>query len=254
MRIAVSNQKGGAGKTTTTINVAGALARRDHDVAVVDLDPQGHSTEALGFEDVYDAEDASLYDALTDLEGGPALTSLVRSHAEFDVVPSHVEMFKAESTLTTERRREERLKLRLDEFVDEYDFLLVDCPPNLGVLTDNALLATGNVLVPAQTRTSAIRALEILFDQIDALANTYEVDVGRLGLVANEYRNDNEAEEMLEWFVDVFGEDRVYTIPTRVALQRAWNNGVSIFEHAEACPDVEAEFDRIAADIEEAVA
>lgn len=251
LRIAISNQKGGAGKTTTAINVAGALAHRGHDVLLVDLDPQGHSTEALDLDDEYEVDAPSMFDALVNIEQRDIIDSLISHREEFDVVPSHVDMFRAEAQLTTERRREERLQMVLDEMEADYDFLLVDCPPNLGVLTDNALLATEHVLIPAQPRTSSVRALEILFDQIDALEETYDVDIRQVALVANETRNDSETEEMLEWFRDVFGGDGVYEIPTRVALQRAWNAGVSIFEHEESLPDVEAEYERLAAALEE---
>jgi len=251
LRIAVSNQKGGAGKTTTAINVAGALAHRGHDVLLVDLDPQGHSTEALDLDDQYEIDAPSMFDALVNIEQRDIIDSLICHREEFDVVPSHVDMFRAEAQLTTERRREERLQMVLGEMEGEYDFLLVDCPPNLGVLTDNALLATGNVLIPAQPRTSSVRALEILFDQIEALEETYDVEIRQVALVANETRNDSETEEMLEWFRDVFGGDGVYEIPTRVALQRAWNAGVSIFEHEESLPEVEAEYERLAAALEE---
>lgn len=251
LRIAISNQKGGAGKTTTAINVAGALAHRGHDVLLVDLDPQGHSTEALDLDDEYEVDAASMFDALVNIEQRDIIDSLICHREEFDVVPSHVDMFRAEAQLTTERRREERLQMVLDEMEADYDFLLVDCPPNLGVLTDNALLATEHVLIPAQPRTSSVRALEILFDQIDALEETYDVEIRQVALVANETRNDSETEEMLEWFRDVFGGDGVYEIPTRVALQRAWNAGVSIFEHEESLPDVEAEYERLAAALEE---
>ena len=251
LRIAVSNQKGGAGKTTTAINVAGGLAHRGHDVLLVDLDPQGHSTEALDLDDEYEVDGPSMFDALVNIEQRDIIDSLISHREEFDVVPSHVDMFRAEAQLTTERRREERLQMVLDEMEADYDFLLVDCPPNLGVLTDNALLATEHVLIPAQPRTSSVRALEILFDQIDALEETYDVEIRQVALVANETRNDSETEEMLEWFRDVFGGDGVYEIPTRVALQRAWNAGVSIFEHEESLPDVEAEYERLAAALEE---
>lgn len=251
MRLAVSNQKGGAGKTTTAINVAGALATRGHDVLVVDIDPQGHATEGLGFEDAYDADVLSLYDILIDISATDRFPELVREHAEFDVVPAHVDMFKLEGELTTSRRREERLSMAFDALEETYDYILVDCPPNLGPLVDNALLACQNVLIPAPTRTTAIRALEILFDQIDVLGDTFDVEITPVAIVANEVTTDSEAEKMLDWFDDVTGGGvPVFEVRKRVALQRAWNNGVSIFAHGEEC-DMTSVYDDIAAYLED---
>jgi len=240
MRIAISNQKGGAGKTTTALNVAGALNQLGNDVLLIDLDPQGHATEGLGFEDLYDdPERDSLFDVLPDLERMEELDQLVVEHQEMDCVPSHETMINAEDELANVMKREERLDMLLEESGadDRWDFILVDCPPNLGVLTDNAIVATGNVLIPAQAKSTSIRAIELLFKQLRSIESAFG-DVDELALVANEVEVDGEAEEMMEWFKDVF-EDRegcdVFEVRKRVALQRAWNNGVSIFEHSEEC-------------------
>jgi chromosome partitioning protein len=254
LRIACTNQKGGTGKTTTTINLAGALARRGHEVLVVDLDPQGHSTEALGFSELYVAETASLYHALAEVDRTALVNDLVVEAAEFDLVPSHEHMGTVESTLTTERRREERLGMVLDDLEADYDVLLIDCPPNLGLLTDNALLATRHVVVPSQTRRSAKRAVEILVEQIEEVETTFGVEIELLGVVANEYRRDGESEAMVEWYRERFGADAVYVVPTRVALQRAWNANVSIFEHEESAEAAEAAFDGLAARVESRLA
>ncbi|PHQ38202.1 chromosome partitioning protein ParA [Halorubrum persicum] len=238
MRIGVTNQKGGAGKTTTTLNVAGALNQRGHDVLVIDLDPQGHATEGLGFEELYDDSDRdSLFDVLPDIDRMGDLEQLVVEHQEVDVVPSHERMINAEDELANVMKREERLDMLLNESDADgrWDFVLVDCPPNLGVLTDNAIVATGNVLIPAQAKSTSIRAIELLFKQLRSIESAFG-EVDELALVANEVGVDGEAEEMMEWFKDVF-EDRerceVFEIRKRVALQRAWNAGVSIFEHDE---------------------
>lgn len=240
MRLGVTNQKGGAGKTTTTLNVAGALNQRGHDVLVIDLDPQGHATEGLGFEDLYDDSDRdSLFDVLPDLDRMGDLEQLAVEHQEVDVVPSHERMINAEDELANVMKREERLDMLFNESdADQrWDYILVDCPPNLGVLTDNAIVATGNVLIPAQAKSTSIRAIELLFKQLRSIESAFG-DVDEVGLVANEVGVDGEAEEMMEWFKDIF-EDRenceVFEIRKRVALQRAWNAGVSIFEHEEDC-------------------
>ena len=238
MRIGVTNQKGGAGKTTTTLNVAGALNQLGHDVLVIDLDPQGHATEGLGFADLYDDADRdSLFDVLPDLDRMGELEELVVEHDEVDVVPSHMTMINAEDELANVMKREERLDMLLDGADGRWDFVLVDCPPNLGVLTDNAIVATGNVLIPAQAKSTSIRAVELLFKQLRSIESAFG-PVDELALVANEVEVDGEAEEMMEWFRDVF-EDKegcaVFEVRKRVALQRAWNSGVSIFEHTEEC-------------------
>ena len=235
-RLAVSNQKGGVGKTTVAINVAGALAERGHDVLFVDLDPQGHGTEGLGLEDAYDAAPPSMYDVLLDLDAQSHVGELVVAHEEFDVLPANIDMFNAEPELTTAMRGRERFSMALDELDADYDFLVVDCPPSLGNLTDNALLACRHVLIPAQAEGTSIRALEILFDQIDTLEDSYEVEIDDVGLVANRVEVDGEAREMMDWFRDTFeGRIPVWEIRKRVALKRAWNEGVSIFAHEESC-------------------
>ena len=122
----------------------------------------------------------------------------------------------------------------------------MDCPPSLGNLTDNAVLAYRNVLIPAQAEGTSIRALEILFDQIDTLEETYGEEIEELALVANRAEEDNEAKEMMGWFKNTFeGRFPIYEVRKRVALKRVWNNGVSIFDHNEDC-DLEEVFENIA--------
>jgi len=255
MRIGVTNQKGGAGKTTTTLNVAGALNQLGNDVLVIDLDPQGHATEGVGFEDLYDDPDRdSLFDVLPDLDRMGDLEQLVVEHQEVDVVPSHERMINAEDELANVMKREERLNMLLDESGadQQWDYVLVDCPPNLGVLTDNAIVATGHVLIPAQAKSTSIRAIELLFKQLRSIESAFG-PVDELALVANEVEVDGEADEMMEWFRDVF-EDKegcaVFEVRKRVALQRAWNAGVSIFEHDEEC-DMEEVYLDVARHLEE---
>jgi chromosome partitioning protein len=249
--IAVTNQKGGAGKTTTTLNVSGALNQRGHDVLVVDLDPQGHATEGFGFEDAYESDGLTMMDVLSELDHSEDLDELVRSHDEVDFVPAHEQMINAEDILQSVKRRDERLRMAFDALDRDYDYVVIDCPPNLGILVDNALLAAQNVLIPAQAKTTSIRALELLFRQIREMQNAFGVEIREQGLVANEVGTDNEAEEMMEWFEDIFYDRApVFEIRKRVALQRAWNSGVSIFEHSEEC-DMEGVYLDIAEQLEE---
>lgn len=250
-KIAVSNQKGGVGKTTTAINVAGALADRGQDVLLADLDPQGHATEGLGLADVYESSEPHFGSALTTIDQTPSPSDLIYSHDEFDVIPANVDMFTLETDLTGAMRSRERLQILFEEVEYNHDFIIVDCPPSLGHLTDNALLACQNVLIPALAEGTSIRALEILYDQIESIEQGYDTRINELGLVANRVEHDGEATQMMNWFEDTFGGQLpVWEVRKRVALKRAWNNGVSIFAHEEDS-DMESEFTDIAAYLEE---
>lgn len=250
-RIAVAQQKGGVGKTTVSISVAGALAERGNDVLLVDLDPQGHATEGLNLTEAYESEAPHLGTALADLDASAVINDAIYSHEEFDVAPSNIDMFTLETELTGAMRSRERLALALDELDHDYDFIIVDCPPSLGHITDNALLATRHVLIPALAEGTSVRAMEILYDQIDTLSAGYDVDIEDIGIVANRVEQDGEAADMMEWFESTFGDHiPVWEVRKRVALKRAWNEGVSIFAHEEEC-DMEDVFLNIAAHLEE---
>ena len=248
-RMAISNQKGGVGKTTVAINVAGALNRRGHDVLFVDLDPQGNATEGLGLEAEYEAEPPTLFDALTDHEARDDVDSLVVEHEEMDVLPSNIDMTSVEPELTMAMRGRERLGQVLDEIDADYDVVLIDCPPYLGNLTDNALLAAGNVLIPALAESTSKRALEILFDQVEVLEAEFDTHIQDLGVVANRVETTNEAEQMLSWFEEAFVDVPVWEVRKRVALQRAFSAGSSIFEFETDC-DMESVFEDVAVDLE----
>lgn len=250
-KIAVSNQKGGVGKTTVAINAAGALNKRGNEVLIVDLDPQGHATEGTGFASEYDTEPPHLGSALTEIGESGHMAASIRANDEFDVIPSNIDMFTLESDLTGSMRSRERLSLAFEEIEDDYEFIIVDCPPSLGHLTDNALLACQRVLVPALAEGTSIRALEILYEQIDTLTAGYDTEIDDIGLVANRVEEDGEATEMMEWFDGTLGgRIPIWEVRKRVALKRAWGNGVSIFEHDEES-DMESVFMNIAAHLED---
>ena len=227
--IAVSNQKGGVGKTTVAVNVAGALNQRGRDVLLVDLDPQGNATEGLGFADAYDEDPPSIYDVLTDSEQRGEIKRLVREHDEMDVLPSNVDHHHTEREMTHVRRPTEQLALALSGIGQEYDYVLIDCPPSLGHLTDNALFAARNLLIPALAESTSKRAVELLFDHVTSIERDFGISIQERAVIANRVEETNEATEMMDWFARSFDDIPRFEVRKRVALQRAHSAGGSVF-------------------------
>jgi chromosome partitioning protein len=257
-KFCLSNRKGGVGKTTCSIHIAGALNDRGHDVLLFDLDPQGTATRGLGYDEYYSdiEQETTLHDVLLEFDGRERINQLIRDHPEFDLVPSHKQMtYDVGSKLDGEPRGEDRLELALDELDHSYDFIIVDCPPSLDLLADNALLATKNVLIPTYPEELSVQGFDLLFDQIEELERWHEVEIRELGLIANRIENNNEADEYLDLFHDSFGEMwNVWEVRKRVSLQRSIAQGEgSIFGHDEAS-DMQEVFTTIAQTLEEELA
>lgn len=237
-RITLYNAKGGTGKTTIGINVAGALTQLGADVCFVDLDPQGNATEGLGLVGAYDEEPPTLLDALLDPEVRP--DNLVKSSVEFDVITSNVDMLSAERELTIDDYEGQfavgYLDLVLSDYEEQYDwdYVIIDAPPFFGSLTDNALYASRNVLIPALTESTSQRAIELLLDQIERLEREEDITIREIAAVANRVESTNEAEKMKEWMEKAFSNIPLFNVRKRVALQRAYSSGVSIFKHSES--------------------
>ncbi|WP_233565441.1 ParA family protein [Halorubrum sp. Atlit-26R] len=220
------NQKGGVGKTTLTIHVAGALADRELDVLVVDLAPEGALTSILGYDEAYSDLDreVSLHELLLDPSRAAGVENLVLEGEEFDLLPSNERMVdRTGGELNGEPRARERLKMALDELGAGYDVVLVDNMPSINVLTDNALVASDGVLIPAYAEALSVQGLDRLQKQIDSVRE-YFGTVRILGIVANRVEHNKQADAMLEQlhaeFEDGLGIP-VFDVYKRVDLQRA---------------------------------
>lgn len=169
--IAIVNQKGGCGKTTTTVNLAGALAADGLRVLVVDMDPQAHSCLALGID--ADALDLNLYDVLSDENASETLRSItVNASPGIDLAPSSIILTALEQKLAAERQelRTQRLAKALAAVSPDYDYALIDCPPNVGLLTFNALRAASQAIVPLETSIFAIDGVQKLLETFSLLS------------------------------------------------------------------------------------
>lgn len=230
-KIAVSMQKGGVGKTTISVNLPHALELMGYDTLLIDTDPQGYATKLLGHDDQYRSADGSLAEKMLDAGKMDEVNDLIINQETFDLIPSHADMVNIEGELQFERRAYQRLSMTLDEIDQGYDYIIMDTPTNLGPITDNAILAAGNVLFPLEPRPSAEGSLNTIFQQIQTLEDEFQTNIGLIGGVINQTRDDDISREQLSWITEQFGENNIVSIPIRAALQRAWSKGQTIYSY-----------------------
>lgn len=229
--LAIINQKGGVGKSTTAVNLSAALGSMGKEVLLVDLDPQGNATSGYGIDKR--ALDGCVYDVL--LGEAPAEDVILSCVAEgVDILPSTINLAGAEVELVNEMARENRLKSALGGLRGRYDYILIDCPPSLGLLTINALVAADKLLVPIQCEFYALEGVTKLLDSMKRVKNMLNPSLDIFGIVLTMYDSrTNLANQVVNEVRSFFGDAVFETlIPRTVKLSEAPSYGQSILEYA----------------------
>jgi chromosome partitioning protein len=226
--IAVTNQKGGVGKTTTAINLAAGLALSGHATLLVDLDPQGNTTSGIGMK-ARAAESRTVYHALTTDPMGPAASYVMSTNVDhLALVPATRDLTGAEIELISMPDRERRLKDLVDGLRDRFEYIVIDCPPSLGLLTLNGLVAADSVLIPLHCEYFALEGLADLVGTMRRVRSAFNPELDIEGVLLTMYDERTNLGQQVARDVRDFFKDKVFTtvIPRNVRLGEAPSHGV----------------------------
>ena len=224
--ISVANQKGGVGKTTTTVNLSTLLAKKGKKVLLIDTDPQGNATSGLG---ITKEVELSVYDILV---GDTEFDETIQETAikNLKVCPSNISLAGAEVELVSMMSREQRLKTKLDVIKDRFDYILIDCPPSLGLITLNAFTASDSVLIPVQCEYFALEGLGQLLNTVNLVKKHLNKNLEIEGALLTMYDARTNLSNQVVKEVKKYFEDKVYktVIPRNVRLSEAPSYGMPI--------------------------
>ena len=228
--VTIFNQKGGVGKTTTNVNLSAILADKNKKILTVDIDPQGNSTSGFGIEK--DKVEYTIYDCIMneiDLE-----EAILKTDKEnLDLIPANIELAGAEIELTKSKYRENTLRKKLVTVKDRYDYIFIDCPPSLGLLSINALTAADSVIIPIQCEYYALEGVSQLVNTVKLVKRTLNPSLEIEGIVLNMFDGRTNLSIQVVEEVKKYFKNKVYTsiIPRNVTLAEAPSYGMSVFDY-----------------------
>ena len=228
--IAIVNQKGGVGKTTTTVNLSAALAKKGKKILLIDADPQGNATSGVGINKM---QEKSVYDVIineTEIEE----TVLETKVKKLFVCPSNINLAGAEVELVPVMARESRLKDKIESIKDDYDFIIIDCPPSLGLLTVNALTAANSIIIPIQCEYYALEGVGQLMNTVNIIKKQLNKDLYVEGVVLTMHDARTNLSNQVISEVKKYFKNNVYKtiIPRNVKLSEAPSYGMPITTYA----------------------
>jgi chromosome partitioning protein len=241
--IAIFNQKGGVGKTTTNINLAACLALKGKKILILDIDPQGNTTSGMGISKK--GLDKTMYEVLISDKLEPADAIIPTRVKNLDIIPASVQLAGAEIELVQLEGREKRLKKALDKIKGNYDYIFVDCPPSLGLLTINSLTAVDSVLIPIQCEFYALEGVSQLMSTIELVKKNLNTNLEIQGVILSMFDGRTNLSIQVVEEVKKYFKEKVYTtvIPRNVRLAEAPSYGMPIMEYDPKSKGAEAYFE-----------